>query len=1358
MSTTTTTTTDQKVKSSSFHEVRVSTVVPPADNSSHSHRNPISFLTLSWLTPLMNKISKLPKDESFDTLQLPPLWPEDTSLAQEDLFVPYWSQLRLHHAATQPGSSTTAADPGPPRLLQALIRGFWRYFVALLLLGLLSTLLNLALPLMIPQILYVLDAADNPKPSFLLTTNAYALAVIVFAIQCVCIAINTTNMSIWRTAAMRQRAALFHAIFVKSLRLSAKSQKEFGPGKINSLFSTDVGDFQTIYKDAAECIISLIKIVLALLLLTSYLGNVTWIALALYAGLFSVQFAAAPLLNQSSRGYFMAADRRTKVLREFLYGIKNVKFQAIEDYFHKAMLKERAIQQQNQIKGSAGYFCIYVASGLQKKILPSVAIIIYIAMGRDYNASMIFTTLGLFGSLIEPASNISNSISTLLRFKVSYDRLSSFFLARERVDAELTSRHVQERESGTGCSIVLEDATYSWESEVADASVKPVAGDAAETGSLNQDTIFELRNLTLSVAKGKLVAVVGSVGSGKSALLSALSGQMRMTGGQGSVYGTLAYCPQEPWIVSGTIEENILLNSDTITRDVVDRAVTAVCLDADVAKMSSHLGTQIGERGVSLSGGQRARVALARAIARDADIYLLDDPMASLDAHVGKKVFERAICGALRSKTVLLVTHQLHLLSKADVIVVLDHGRLVESGSFANLMSRADGKLTHMMRDYNVDADEKPSSENATEGADGEQADVSTGSEEPVQEVGVKKKEEKQKEVAEERAQGGMTLATFKSYFDAGSHMFLPTMILLQFVAIAASCGPRIFLYIWIGNQKGTDPDHNLKLFGGLSAIDGVILVISLIVVNTGAYFSSKEFHDRPLASLIRFPMNFFDTQPIGRVLNRMTGDVMNIDFMMTGLLVNLTEIVTTLMMNAVIVSYTTPISLAFLAVIGILATFIYPKYKRSYIELKRINSVLNSPLNSHVSESLNGIPTILAHDAVPLFVSKGHYLCDRSNAATLYSVSCNIWLTLRLEAMTSVLLLLLVLLASGGVISPVAVALGFGSAVDLGTSFNSLLIFLGLIEGSFNAVERLNYYANDLPVEAPETLPNDPKDGTWPSRGAVQIRNLELRYEARPDHPVITDLSLNVRPGEKLGIVGTTGSGKSTLMAALFRIMDATKGSIEIDDIDIATLGLRVLRSGLQIIPQEPILFNGTFRTNLDLHSMHEDGNLWAALEDVGLKSHVSSQKPGLDGPVTENGNNLSFGQRQLLCLARALLAKPRILVMDEATASVDADADRIIQDCIATRLADTTVISIAHRINTVAAFDRVMVLNHGRIAEIGAPHDLLSRPNGGLFADLVDATGGSNAEAIRAVAKALSWEGATAAAALLTPGAHSP
>nr|KAJ3418765.1 Multidrug resistance-associated protein 1 [Polyrhizophydium stewartii] len=842
----------------------------------------------------------------------------------------------------------------------------------------------------------------------------------------------------------------------------------------------------------------------------------------------------------------------------------------------------------------------------------------------------------------------------------------------------------------------------------------PAEGAAKKDGDAESDkpAPFALHDITLDIPRGSLVAVVGSVGSGKSSFLSALIGGMRKTAGDSALFGSVAYCAQEPWILTGTIEENIVFGDDSVRARIPD-AIAAACLDRDLEILPNGLGTQIGEKGINLSGGQKARVALARAIARDADIYLLDDPIAALDAHVGKKVFDDAICGVLRGKTVFLVTHQLHLLPKVDMVVVLDEGRIVETGAFRELMAREDGALSEIMKDYHFDDAETETAKEAIEADEGEESEA--------QQLAKAIKEfEEENAVEEDRRTGAVKLADYLSYFMAGGALYLPSIFVLLALLVAAGSAVQIVLAVWSDpgdTAWGLEKGKFLWIYIGLGLSVAVVNIISCLVIFHNGLNAAQVMHDRAMHALARAPMSFYDSQPVGRILNRMTSDIRNIDGITPQEIVVAINHVSGMVTSLAIVAFSAPYLLT------------------AYREIKRLSSILVSPLTAHVSESLNGIPTIRAFGAVARFTESQHSKTDASNVGALLMECAELWVSVRLDLLSSTVALVLVILASYGAVSRTTIGASLVGTISFSESLRNMLIMLSNMAGNFNSVERVNHYARNLPAEAARELPADPKDGAWPTAGALAIRGLEIRYPSRPDHAVIQQLSLDIQPGEKVGVVGRTGSGKSTLMTALFRIMEASKGSIAIDGIDIAALGLKTLRSRLQIIPQEPVLFKGTVRSNLDFATKYSDDELWAALDLVGLKDFVGSLDGKLDAAIEENGANLSMGQRQLMCLCKAILAKPKVLIMDEATASVDAEADKRIQESIETQFAATTVLSIAHRLNTIAAFDRVLVLDGGRIAEFDAPHVLLGRA-GSVFGEMVEATGAANAAVIRQIA----------------------
>ncbi len=507
-----------------------------------------------------------------------------------------------------------------------------------------------------------------------------------------------------------------------------------------------------------------------------------------------------------------------------------------------------------------------------------------------------------------------------------------------------------------------------------------------------------------------------------------------------------------------------------------------------------------------------------------------------------------------------------------------------------------------------------------------------------------------------------------------------------------------------------------------------------------GAYKAAKLFHRKAVSRLIKAPMGFFDSQPIGRILNRLSKDVESVD-QNIWLIAFLTTIAASgLISSTALLVYVEWRMVLLLVPLLTFYLIMIILYQRSNRELKRYESTFKSPLYAHISETLSGITTVKAYNVENSFVDKERKLIDDANCPTFLRQSASIWINIRMESLSTLVVLLLALLGLLKAISPSLMGLALTYAIGFTGGLAFFLIMSSQLETELNSVERLAVYCDDLPQEASFLNPKDPDTGSWPLRGQIEIERITLSYPSRPDQFVLKDLTFTVQPGEKVGIVGRTGSGKSTLMLALFRILELHKGSIRIDGIDISILGLETLRKRLQIIPQDPVLFSGTIRSNLDVEGEYSDEDIWEVLALIGLKDYVSKSEEKLESEVEENGSNLSVGQRQLICLGRAILVKPKILIMDEATASVDNLADKMIQSSIKSHFRNTTILCIAHRLNTIADFDRVLVLKDGMLEEYDTPISLLDKK--GLFSELVDATGPSNAQLIRQIAKSAKSE----------------
>ncbi|KAG0351394.1 hypothetical protein BGZ54_003269 [Gamsiella multidivaricata] len=851
-------------------------------------------------------------------------------------------------------------------------------------------------------------------------------------------------------------------------------------------------------------------------------------------------------------------------------------------------------------------------------------------------------------------------------------------------------------------------------------SVTPENSDDGQEGSVHSEDkgSFSLKNIDLKIPRGQLVAIVGAVGSGKSSLLNALVGEMRKTGGQMEYGGSIGYCPQSAWIQNATVKDNILFGLPFDEARYL-QVLKDCALERDIQILPDGDQTEIGERGINLSGGQKQRVNIARAVYFDADVVLLDDPLSAVDAHVGKYLFKNCIMGALQGKTRVLVTHQLHVLPQVDYVICMKDGEIVERGTFNELMANA-GEFSSLMKAHGGIEDIEPDLEEAVDEQSVDPA-ITAGAEKALEggsgekkDVGEKEKDAKDAKPKglmsqEERATGSVSGSIYMDYVNAAGGMYLlPLLLFLLIITQVAKVGTDLWLSWWTADRFHESHKFYMVL------------------------------HQKALKNIFRAPSSFFDTTPLGRIINRFSKDVDACDNLLSESYRMFTGTASIVLSTFILISVIFPYFLIPLVPMLIFYYYAAIYYRASSRELKRLDSILRSSLYAHFSETLSGLATIRAYRVQDRFMENNEYFIDMENRPYFMSYSIQRWLGVRLETIANTLVLCTSLLGVCGRynIDAATIGLVLSYSMSVTGTFNWCVRQYAEVENNMNAVERLHHYADKLQVEAAAIVPDNRPDESWPRTGAISIRNLEMRY--RPELPsVLHDLSLDIQGGEKIGVVGRTGAGKSSIMMALFRLVEPTKGTMVIDGVDICKIGLFDLRTRLAIIPQDPVLFSGTIRSNLDPFEKRTDQELWEVLERSDLKNYVISCDGGLDSQVSEFGENLSVGQRQLLCLARAMLTHARVIIMDEATASVDVATDVMLQKAIRVDFANSTVLTIAHRLNTVIDYSRVLVLDHGEIKEFDTPANLLSRPDS-VFSSMVDETGPANATLLRSLASA--------------------
>lgn len=848
----------------------------------------------------------------------------------------------------------------------------------------------------------------------------------------------------------------------------------------------------------------------------------------------------------------------------------------------------------------------------------------------------------------------------------------------------------------------------------------PTTGNAEEdsTGTLAEEQEpFKLHDINFQVKRNELIAVIGTVGSGKSSLLASLAGDMRKTGGD-VVYGaSRAFCPQYAWIQNTTLQNNITFGK-RMDRDWYRKVIRACSLQADLDMLPNGDQTEIGERGITISGGQKQRLNIARAIYFDADIILMDDPLSAVDAHVGRHIFDNAIMGLLKDKCRILATHQLWVLSRCDRIIWMDGGKIQAIDTFDNLMQEHKGFQTLMETTAMEEKQEEPDA-----GA-------------PVDLTDEREKRKANKKGAalmqqEEKAQASVPWSVYGAYIRAsGTILNAPLIIIVLIVSQAANIMTGLWLSWWTSNKFGYSTGVYIGIYAALGVVQALLMFIFSLLLSVLGTKSSKVMLRDAVHRVLRAPMSFFDTTPLGRITNRFSRDVDVMDN-------NLTDAIRMYFSTLAMVTAVFALIIAYfhwfaIALVPLYCLFILSAsyYRASAREVKRFESVLRSNVFAKFGEGLSGVASIRAYGLKSRFINELRDSIDEMDSAYFLTFSNQRWLSVRLDMVGNALVFTVAILVvtSRFNVHPSIGGLVLSYILSIVQMLQFSIRQLAEVENGMNAVERLRYYGTELEEEAPlHTI--DVRD-SWPEKGEIVLDNVRMRY--RQNLPlVLRGLSMHIRGGERIGIVGRTGAGKSSIMSTLFRLVEILGGTISIDGVDISTIGLFDLRSRLAIIPQDPTLFQGTVRSNLDPFQEHTDHALWSALRQADLvaaEASVDDRKAdaariNLDSVVEEDGLNFSLGQRQLMALARALVRGSQIIVCDEATSSVDMETDDKIQNTMATAFKGKTLLCIAHRLRTIVGYDRICVMDAGQIAEMDTPLALWHK--NGIFRSMCDRSG---------------------------------
>eukprot|EP01100_Stratorugosa_tubuloviscum_P002782 TRINITY_DN165_c0_g2_i1.p1 TRINITY_DN165_c0_g2~~TRINITY_DN165_c0_g2_i1.p1 ORF type:complete len:1466 (-),score=614.85 TRINITY_DN165_c0_g2_i1:64-4461(-) len=1097
------------------------------------------------------------------------------------------------------------------------------------------------------------------------------------------------------TTGMRVRSAIVTAVYAKALKLSNSSRQKYTVGEIVNLMSVDSQKIMDLAPYLHMLWSGPFQIIVALYLLYQTLGFSVFAGVAILLGMIPLNALLANKIRIYQKIQMGNKDARVKLMDEILNGIKVIKLYAWERSFAAKIFEVRQ-RELEILKKLAGLNSISGFTWSCAPFLVSLATFSFYVVVSDepLTADKAFVSLALFNLLQFPLIMFPTVISSCIEASVSFSRLTGFLLAEE-LDLDAVKREAPKNfyQANTSLNdpIVVNNGDFSWD-RITDVSV--------------------LNNINFRCKRASLNAIIGSVGAGKSSLLSAILGEMIKNRGEVYVQGSVAYVPQQAWIMNATIRDNILFGLP-YDEYRYHATIESCALQADFAIFEAGDLTEIGEKGINLSGGQKQRVSLARAVYNDADIYILDDPLSAVDSHVGDHIFNAVVGpqGVLRNKVRLFVTNGIQFLSRCDNIITMKDGSIAEIGSFEELMRRQ-GNLYNMISEFGKEVGLPSEEENTLSQSKKSRTRTKKPAPKP------KEANEKAKLIAkEEQRAGAVDNEVYKSYISSIGLWSIVFLISLYVLGQLSQVGTSLWLSYWSEQNSATGSNSNIPMFLGVYASLGVaqaILIIaqSLVVYIVCGIKSSKYLHENLLHRTLRAPMSFFDTTPIGRIINRFSKDIYTIDDILPRTFGTFFRTTFSVFAIVCVISVSTPLFMVAIIPLGFLYYFIQKYYLPTSRELKRLESITRSPIYAHFSETVSGAASIRAYSQQQKFTVENEKRLDLNNRAYYPTIASNRWLATRLEFIGSCVVLFASLFAvvSYGKIEAGIAGLSVTYALSVTQTLNWMVRQSCEIEANIVSVERIKEYM-DIAIEAPEIIEDNQPNPSWPEKGVIQFDNYATRYRPGLDL-VLKGVDFHVNAGEKIGIVGRTGAGKSSITLALFRIIESASGTIIIDGINVSEIGLFNLRSRLTIIPQDPVLFSGTIRSNLDPFNQHSDEELWRALASANLSNFINTLDAKLDAHVNQGGENFSVGQRQLICLGRALLRKTQILVLDEATAAIDVETDNIIQQTIRREFKDCTILTIAHRLNTIMDSDRILVLDKGVVAEFASPEQLLRTP----------------------------------------------
>lgn len=1063
-------------------------------------------------------------------------------------------------------------------------------------------------------------------------------------------------------------ARLNRLIFEQALKLSQKARQKVNVGDVVNHMSSDseaIADLPMLIGDVGWATLLALG---SVSMLFYYLGWTALIAVGILAILTPVTRKIAKRFMHLEDEMMKKRDQRVSLMGQVLQSMRLVKYFVWEEEISKQV----ALVRSEEVKTRRSLAKAEMLSGISFMAISTlvlfVALWIHVLRGEALSPALVLTCVSLFGLLQEPISHLPSVLSRIINAWVSGKRIIDFLKA-ETVEARIIS----DRNTMGDSDIIFDHVDYE-----------------TENGS------FKLKDLNIKIERGSTVAVVGEVGSGKSTLLHLILQEVKTKKGHVLLASdSVGYVSQESYIMNATVLENLKMGKEKLSHEKIQHALYVTAMERDIANLPGGLQTEIGEKGVNLSGGQKQRVSLGRCFLQDPDIVLLDDPLSAVDVHTEKFLVDHLIVHAWSEKTVVIATHRLEALSRFDRILFLEDGRIAADGTLSELLATSTSFKHFYSHHLEVQALEQDSM-----GLD--------------KMAGENTKPESRLMSDEDREEGAVKGSLYWDYVKAlggegrGQKMIIALLIL---GVLSISVFP-LFNQWWLSWFSG-HPNEVSALQGVM--IYGIIAVLSLVVQTCSQIFwlqrgikAGVELHDKMLASILKAPVRFFDTTPVGRLLQRFSRDLESVDIQLQWSFEAAVQSLFQILVSLSLIVISVPMVLLVILPVGVIYWKLQHAYRSSAREAKRMDSIARSPRYAHFKETLGGLPVIRAYKKEAWFRDQFFTFLERSQKASVNNFLLNRWFSIRIPMIGGLIsgttALCLIYSVYTARLTPATAGLVVLYSMSFWGALNWGIRILSDLESRMTSIERIRFMtqipSEKLFVTEERTLVPE----NWPTHGHIRFSGVHARYdESLPE--VVKGLNVDIPGLAQVGIVGRTGAGKTTLFQMLYRFINLSAGTIEIDGVDIASVDLETLRSRLAIIPQDPTLFMGTLRSNLDPYSRKSDDEIWKVLKETGMEDLVASFPLKLLSPISDGGANLSQGQRQLICLARALLLNAKIIMLDEATASVDVVSDSKIQKVLRRELTDKTVLVIAHRLGTVADLDYLMVMNDGRLESFKEP-----------------------------------------------------